>query len=161
MKKIFLFITIILSVASTAQVTHISLKASGLTCSMCSNSINKALKTLDFISEVDADISTYMFEISFIPNRVVDLDLIKKKVEQAGFSVAEFVVTLMFDSVPVSNQQPVTIAGLSFLFIDTKSQLLNGVRKLKILDKGFVSAREYKTNAFPVSAAGTYNARIL
>ena len=65
MKSIFLFIAIAFSVATNAQITKVSLQASGLTCSMCSNSINKALKTLDFVERVDADIKTYTFEILF------------------------------------------------------------------------------------------------
>ncbi len=161
MKKIFLFIAILFSLASTAQVTDVSLKASGLTCSMCSNSINRSLKTLDFISKIDPDIKTYTFEIDFKPNSIVDFDLIKKKVESAGFSVSGFVATLLFDSVPVSNRQPVSIAGLKFLFTSTKYQQLNGLQKIKILDKGFVPPKEYNTNAFPVLATGTYNASIL
>ena len=78
MKTILLSIAIIFSVTTHAQVKSVSLQASGLTCSMCSNSINKALKTLDFIEKVDADIKTYTFKISFKPNSVVDFDLIRK-----------------------------------------------------------------------------------
>lgn len=161
MKKIFLFITIVISIASTAQVTHVSLKASGLTCSMCSNSINKALKTLDFIESVDADIKTYTFEIYFKPNSAIDFDLIKMKVEHAGFSVSGFVATILFDEVKVLNKLPVCVAGKTFLFTNPKEKSLSGVQKIRILDKGFVSPKEYKINAFPVSAAGTYNASIL
>lgn len=80
--------------ATKARVTKVYLQASGLTCSMCSNSINKALKTLDFIDKVDADIKNYTFEISFKANSIVDFDKIKKKVEDAGFSVPDFVATL-------------------------------------------------------------------
>ncbi|MGO8056378.1 heavy-metal-associated domain-containing protein, partial [Rhizobium leguminosarum] len=78
------------SMVSKAQVTKVSLQASGLTCSMCSNSIHKALKTLDFVDKVDADIKTYTFEISFKTNSKVDFNLIKKKVEGAGFTVSGF-----------------------------------------------------------------------
>ncbi|RYY10302.1 MAG: copper chaperone, partial [Chitinophagaceae bacterium] len=67
MKKIMLIITLAVSVIANAQVTGVSLKASGLTCSMCSNAINKALKKLDFVEKVDSDIKTYSFEISFKP----------------------------------------------------------------------------------------------
>ncbi|MEI9810244.1 MAG: heavy-metal-associated domain-containing protein [Bacteroidota bacterium] len=156
MKKIFLLIAIVFSLTSNAQVTHVSLKASGLTCSMCSNSINKALKTLDFILTIEADISTYTFELCFKSNSVVDFDLIKKKVENAGFTVAGFVATVLFDNVQVLNSQAVTIDGKTFLFTGVKEQTLNGARKIKVLDKGFVSPKEYKKSAFPVLATHTY-----
>jgi copper chaperone CopZ len=160
MKKIFLFVAIAFSVATNAQVTRVSLQASGLTCSMCSNSINKALKTLDFVLKVDADIKTYTFEIFFKPNSAVDFDIIKKKVENAGFTVTGFVATIIFDNIQVKNNQCVTIEDKTFLFVNMKEQSLNGVKRVKILDKGFVSAKEYKRNAFPVSSTRTYYATI-
>ena len=135
MKKIFLLIAIALSVTVNAQVTQVSLQASGLTCSMCSNSINKALMTLDF-------------------------DLIKKKVENAGFSVSGFVATIHFNNIPILNNQTATIEDKTFLFANTKNQSLNGFKKVKILDKGFITAREYKRNAFPEASLHTYHATL-
>jgi copper chaperone CopZ len=160
MKRILLFIAMTFTVATNGQVTKVSLQASGLTCSMCSNSINKALKTLDFVLQVDADIKTYTFEISFKPNSKVDFDMIKKKVENAGFTVCGFVATILFNNVRVVNSQPVTIEDKTFLFVNMKDQLLNGVKKVKLLDKGFVSQKEYKRNVFPVSSPYTYYATI-
>ena len=110
MKKIFLFIAIAFSLATNAQVTKVSLQASGLTCSMCSNSINKALKTLDFVLKVDADIKTYTFEILFKPNSNVDFDMIKKKVENAGFTVSGFVARYI--GVRISAEDITAIGGL-------------------------------------------------
>ncbi len=160
MKKIFLFIAIAFSVATNAQVTKVSLQASGLTCSMCSNSINKALKTLDFVDKVDADIKTYTFEISFKENSSVDFDMIKKKVEGAGFTVSGFVATILFNNVQSIKGQPLIIEDKTFLFVNTNDQTLNGEKEVKVLDKGFVSPKEYKRNAFPVSAPRTYHAAI-
>ncbi len=160
MKKIFLFIAITFSVVTNAQVTKVSLQASGLTCSMCSNSINKALKTLDFVDKVDADIKKYTFEISFKPNNSVDFDMIKKKVEGAGFAVSGFVATILFDNVQVVNNQPITMGDNTFYFVNTIDQSLNGLKEVQILDKGFVSAKEYKRNSFPDSSPRTYHATL-
>jgi len=160
MKKIFLSIAIAFSVATNAQVTKVSLQASGLTCSMCSNSINKALRTLDFVDKVDADIKRYTFEISFKQNSSVDFDMIKKKVEGAGFAVSGFVATIVFNNVRVMNGQPITIEDKTFYFVNTNDQPVNGAREVKVLDKGFVSPKEYKRNAFPVSTLHTYHATL-
>ena len=160
MKKVLLFMAIAFSVATNAQVTKVSLQASGLTCSMCSNSINKALKTLDFVLEVDADIKTYTFEILFKPTADIDFDMIKKKVENAGFTVTSFIATIVFNNIQIINNQPVTIDDKTFRFVNMKDQSLNGVKKIKVLDKGFVSPKEYKRNAFPVSPTRTYYATI-
>jgi copper chaperone CopZ len=161
MKKIFLLMAIVFSVASNAQVTKVSLQASGLTCSMCSNAINKALNTLDFVLGVEADIKTYTFEISFKPNSNVDFDMIKKKVENAGFTVSGFVATIHFNNVQLVNSQPVTIEDKTFHFTSMKDQSLNGTIKVKVLDKGFVSPKEYKRHAFTSLSLRAYNATII
>ena len=124
---------------------------------MCSNSINKALKTLDFIERVDADIKTYTFKISFKPNSVVDFDLIRKSVEKAGFSVCGFIATIHFDNVPVLTNQPVTIQDKTFVFLNTTGQVLNGDKQIKIVDKGFIPAKEYKKNPLTVGYPQTYH----
>ena len=158
MKTYFLIIAIAISQAVTAQATKVYLKASGLTCSMCSNSINKALKTLDFVENVNADLKTYTFEISFKANSNVDFDKIKKKVEDAGFSVSGFTAFINFNNVQVKDNKPVTIGDKTFLFVNIKEQPLNGIKEVKILDKGFISPKEYKR--FPVSSPGTYHVTI-
>src|SRR3954452_12707239 len=117
MKTFFLFTAIVLTMATKAQVSKVSLQASGLTCSMCSNAINKALKTLDFVDKVDADIKTYTFEISFKANSNVDFDKIKKKVEDAGFAVSRFVVTVRFNNMQLRDKT-VVIGDKTFLFVN-------------------------------------------
>jgi copper chaperone CopZ len=160
MKKIFLLIAITILAAAKAQVIKISLQAGGLTCSMCSNSIYKALKTLDFVKETDADIKTYTFDISFKKGKNVDFDRIREKVEEAGFSVSSFIVEMHFNKFGVKSDQPVTIFDKTFLFVNNQEQLLDGIKKIKILDKGFVSSKEFKKNSFPVSSPGKYHAII-
>jgi len=160
MKKIFLFIAIAFSVVTNAQVTKVSLQASGLTCSMCSNSINKALKTLDFVDKVEADIKKYTFEISFKSNSTVDFEMIKKKVEGAGFTVSGFVASIVFNNVQVTNNQPINIGDKIFYFVNAGGQSVNGVKEIKIIDKGFVSLKEFKSNPYPNSSPHTYHATL-
>ena len=140
MKKVLLFIAITASVITEAQVSTVSLQASGLTCSMCSNAINKSLKTLGFVLEVNADIKTYTFEISFKPGSTIDFDILKNKVESAGFTVCAFVATIHFNNVQVTNNQPVVIQNKTLLFQHVNDQILNGEKQIRLLDKGFVSA---------------------
>jgi copper chaperone CopZ len=157
MKKILLIMAMVVSQMAKSQVSKVTLQASGLTCSMCSNAINKALKTLDFVSAVDADVKTYSFEISFKPNSTVDFDLIRKKVEGAGFAVSAFYVNASFDHIPVKAGEPVALQNQSFLFVDTESQLLDGDKRIKIIDKGFVSVKEYKMSKYLSPSPQTYH----
>jgi copper chaperone CopZ len=157
MKKFFLLVAITISTIVTAQVSKVSLQASGLTCSMCSNAINKALKTLDFVDKVDADIKNYTFEISFKDAKPVDFDKIRKKVEDAGFSVSAFVVAIYFDGVQLKENEPVQVSDQSLFFVNGKNQLLSGVQNVKVLDQGFVPSKQSKSIGF---SAQTRNARL-
>jgi copper chaperone CopZ len=147
MKSFFLAIAILLTTAVSAQVTKVSIQATGLTCSMCSNSINKALKSLDFVDKVDANIQNSTFDVYFRPNQTVDFDKLKKKVEDAGFFVSGFSATVHFNNVAISNNEHVVINGTIYHFLNVKDQILNGDETIHIIDKGFVTAKEYKKDA--------------
>lgn len=144
---IFLMILVFCSIGSQAQVKNVTIQASGLTCSMCSNSIFKALKTLDFVEKVDANIKTSSFEITFKPDAAVDFDKLKAKVEGAGFFVANFSVTYSFNNLAISNDKHVIVGNSVFHFLNVKDGILSGDKKLRLVDKGFVSAKEFKKNS--------------
>lgn len=144
---IIVIIFVLFSGVANAQVKAVTIQASGLTCSMCSNSIFKALKTLDFVDKVDANIKTSSFEIGFKPNAVVDFDKLKAKVEDAGFFVANFTITYNFDNLAISNDKHINVGNSVFHFLNVKDGLLSGDKKLRLLDKGFVSAKEFKKNS--------------
>jgi copper chaperone CopZ len=158
MKNILFIAAIVYSVAASSQVSKVSLQASGLTCSMCSNAINKALKTLDFVDKVETNLKTSTFEITFKQGKRVDFDLLKNKVEGAGFSVANFVAAIQFNNVQVKSNQAVTVGDKTFQIVNAKDQVLNGTKPVKIIDKGFVSSREYKKNS--VASADTKNGKV-
>jgi copper chaperone CopZ len=147
MKIFLLAIATFFTVAASAQVTKVSIQATGLTCSMCSNSINKALKSLDFVEKVDANIQNSTFDVYFKPNATVDFDKLKKKVEDAGFFVAGFTAVVHFNNVAISNDEHVIVDGTIYHFLNVKDQTLNGDETIHIIDKGFVTAKEYKKNA--------------
>src|SRR4051812_32501057 len=111
MKNVILVTIMLVSLVTNAQVTKVFFQASGLTCSMCSNSIHKSLKTLDFVDNIHADIKNYTFELSFKPNSNVDFDKIRGKVEAAGFSVSSFYVTIRFDALQIKEEEPVKIGN--------------------------------------------------
>lgn len=147
MKKLIFMIAVFFSVAIQAQIKNVTIQASGLTCSMCSNSIFKALKTLDFVDKVEPNIQTSSFHVSFKPEKDIDFDKLKGKVEDAGFFVAKFTVAMNFDKLAVENDTHVNVGKSVFHFLNIKSQVLSGEKTFRILDKGFVSAKEFKKNS--------------
>jgi copper chaperone CopZ len=147
MSKILITALLLFSAAAKAQVTRAMIQASGLTCSMCSNAINKSLRSLDFVEKVEPNIKNSSFEILFKPNSNIDLDKLKIKVEDAGFFVARFTATAHFDNAAVQNDNHLQLGNFIFHFLNVKPQIINGDKTITILDRGFVPAKEFKKNS--------------
>lgn len=147
MKNLIIVILVLFSVSARAQVKEVNIQAAGLTCSMCSNSIFKALQTLDFVDKVDANIKTSTFNISVKSDVDIDFDKLKAKVEGAGFFVASFTVLYNFDNLAVSNDTHINVGKSVFHFLNVKSSVLSGEKTIRLLDKGYVSAKEFKKNS--------------
>ena len=112
MKKLLLILVIaLLAVPSQAQFTNATLQATGLTCAMCSNAINKALQKVSFVKTVTADIRNSSFGIVFKTNSQVDVDALKDAVEDAGFSVGSLKLTGNFNETKIEKDQHVKIGN--------------------------------------------------
>ena len=152
MKKWFFVVFIVFSISVSAQIKSATLQASGLTCAMCSNAINKSLKTLSFVEKVDSDIPNSSFLITFKTGSEINLDQLRKKVEDAGFSVAKLKVVAVFTNENIQNEKAITLEGKQFYFVNVKDQLLNGEQTLTIIDKNFIPLKEYKRFALLTKA---------
>lgn len=145
MKYIFLIAFVCLAgVMSHAQFTKADLQATGLTCAMCSNAINKALVKVPFVESVKSDIKNSSFSIVFKEGQPVNIDAIKKAVEDAGFSVGSLRVTGKFDAVQVEKDKHIKIGNAVYHFLNTPAQVLEGERTITIVDKDFLTAKQFK-----------------
>lgn len=144
------FFALLLSFApffAGAQIKSAELTASGLTCSMCSKSIYKALEKLSFVDKIIVDVRASKYNISFKPGVAVPLDELKKAVEGAGFSVARLDVTAGFSGVAVQNEARVSLPGSNLRFLGVQQQTLSGDKTFTVVDKGFLLAKEQKKYA--------------
>jgi copper chaperone CopZ len=160
MKTFLLLVAITIASFAKAQITKVSLQASGLTCSMCSNSITKALKTLDFVEKIDANLKTYTYEITFKKDSRIDFDKIRQKVENAGFSISGFTAFINFNKQQLAGDQSVRIGEQTLLITNAKEQLIDGTRQVTILEKGFIPAKKAKSSPFLNYSPGTYHVAI-
>ncbi|WP_158727784.1 MULTISPECIES: heavy-metal-associated domain-containing protein [unclassified Flavobacterium] len=69
---------------SLAQMQKAEIKATGLTCSMCSNAINKQLKAMSGVTTVTTDLNTNSFFVAFENNNTITPKMLKDAVEKAG-----------------------------------------------------------------------------
>ncbi len=147
MKKFLVIIASFLAIQANAQIQQATLQASGLTCAMCSNAINKALQKLPFAEKVQSNIKESSFIIQFKQGNKVDFDAIRTAVEGAGFSVAKLQVKGNFDNVKINNDSHVLWNGENLHFLDVKQQTLQGEQTFQIVDRKFVNDKAYKKYA--------------
>lgn len=129
---------------SAQQISTADLQVTGLTCSMCSNATQKSLETLNFISSVKPDLNKNIFVLTFKKDANVNLDLIRKKVQDAGFSVGGLTASFNFSQVKVDDNGQAIVNGNVYRFSNVKSKTLNGNIKVNIIDKNFISGPAFK-----------------
>ena len=133
--------------AASAQFSKASLQASGLTCSMCSKAVKNALEKVPFVEKVQVDIKNQQYNLSFKEGAKADFDVLGKAVEDAGFSVASLKVTTTVDNLQLQKDEHVNIGGYTFHFLNSNGQQLNGAITFSLVDKSFVSSKDFKKYA--------------
>jgi copper chaperone CopZ len=147
MKKLLIIFAAVITLQLNAQVKEVTLQASGLTCAMCSNAINKALQKLPVAAKVQPNIKESSFTISIKNNSNVDFDAIRKAVESAGFSVARLSVKGEFNNLQINNDSHVNWEGENLHFLGVQKQVLSGEQTFQVVDKKFVTDKVYKKYA--------------
>ena len=128
-----------------SQVTKVSLQASGLTCSMCSKAVQNALQNVPFVARVQVDIKNQQYNLTFKEGAVPDFDALGKAVDDAGFSVASMKVTATLPAAEtLQKDEHVQIGGQYFHFLNANKQQLEGSVTFSLVDKAFVTAKEFK-----------------
>ena len=143
-KGVLLLLVLFTCIAGFSQFSKASLQASGLTCAMCSKAVKVALEKVSFVKEVKVNIKNQEYAIAFKENSNADFDELKKAVEDAGFSVASLKITGNFSDVNVEKDKHLQLDGKNFHFVNSNTQVLNGEKTFTIVDKDFLSAKEYK-----------------
>ena len=145
MKKIvWLFAIMLAAVQLNAQFTKATLQATGLTCAMCSNAINKALQAKPFVQSVRSDIKNSAFNIVFRENATVDIDEIRKAVEDAGFGIGSLKLTGNFKEVKIGEDMHAQVGDTHFHFLNAGSRVLDGEQTITVVDKNFLTVKQFK-----------------
>lgn len=154
--KIVITIVVLLSTNSFAQISKAEIIATGLTCSMCSNAINKQLKKLPEVEKVTIDLNTNTFIVSLKKNNTITPRILKESVQNAGFFVGSMNIIISFDNQKISENSKLKKDNLNLIFIDSNTKTLNGMTKLKVLDKGYLVMKDFKKNLKLYSKYPTY-----
>jgi len=129
------------------QISKAELQVNGLTCSMCSRATETSLKSLGFIEDVTPDLNRNVFVLTFKSGQKVDLDQIRDKVQDAGFSIGDLSATINFKNTAVDDAGLAQLDGSVFQFINAKSKTLDGPVIARIMDKDFITSSAFKKKA--------------
>ncbi len=149
MKKVHIIIAsmvLMFSMKSNAQIVKAEIRATGLTCSMCSNAINKQLKSMPEVANVETDLNTNTFTVTLKEGNSLTPKVFKEKVEKAGFFIGSLVLTT----------KPETIKQEGYIVVN-KVSTNNAEVQIQILDKGYVTEKEFKKLSKSLKNVLTYN----
>ncbi|MDI9319500.1 MAG: heavy-metal-associated domain-containing protein [Phycisphaerales bacterium] len=148
MKNLILFFALILMgiTNSFGQIQSASLTASGLTCSMCSKSIYKALSSLPSVQSVDVDIDKSVFNLVFKNGVKVQPDDIKNAVTDAGFAVASLTMTANFPPTDIANDKHIQFEGATYHLLHVATKSISGIITFTLLDKNYVPNVTFRRN---------------
>jgi len=137
---------------SAQQISTADLQVTGLTCSMCSNATQKSLETLSFVNTVKPDLNKNIFILTFKKGADINIDLIRKKVQDAGFSVGGLTADFNFNQVKIDEKGQAIVNGNVYRFVNAKSKTLNGEVKASVIDKNFISGSAFKKQAASIAS---------
>ena len=126
-------VLILFTTISHAQISKAEIRATGLTCSMCSNAINKQLKSLPEVVNVETDLNTNTFVVTLSETNSFTPNTFKEKVEKAGFFIGSLILTMNSD---MAQKSPYVIVNGT----QEKSKEI----QIQVLDKGYVTDKEFK-----------------
>ncbi|MBX9852261.1 MAG: heavy-metal-associated domain-containing protein [Cytophagaceae bacterium] len=137
MKKTFIFLLVfyLLHQFSQAQFKSASLGVDGLTCSMCTNSVEKLIRQLDFVKATKMDLNSTVVEIIFKEGKKVNINSLAGKVYDAGFSVRFLKAVFNFDTISISDYSSFTFEDEQYDFIKSGNKKLSGETVIIFLTK--------------------------
>lgn len=143
---LFALLVTLFSVTSQAQIAKAEIQATGLTCSMCSNAINKQLKSLADVEDVAIDLNTNTFTVTLKDNNSLKPSIFKENVEKAGFFIGSLILTVKSE----------TIAKKPYVLVDGKLNTDKAIQ-VQVLDKGYVTDKTFKKLSKSYKNSTTYN----
>lgn len=140
-------LVLIASVKSYSQISKVEIIATGLTCSMCSNSINKQFKSMAEVESVSTDLNTNTFTIFLKENNSLTPKALKASVEKTGFFIGSMVLTIDLGNVQIKQNLKVQQNSGTYVFVAGPDQSIKGSVQVKVLNDGYVTKKEFKKSA--------------
>jgi copper chaperone CopZ len=141
--KFIILLLLVFSQSLWATITSVQIGVDGLTCSMCSRSVEIALKKLSFVEEVKMDLKQTQGNITFKKGQNVNFKKLAKAVKDAGFSVRFLKATI--DALPTVKNDAITIGENTIKLVNTVSEKSIAKTTLVLLGFDFMNKKSLKT----------------
>ena len=152
-KWLILYFVIYLPGIAQGQFKSVEMGIDGLTCSMCSRSVEMSLVKLDFIDRVEMDLNSNRSEVFFHEGMYVSINKVAQAVIDAGFSVAYLNALFDFKEQPIDTHTCWNYAYETYHFLEVSQPQLKGETVLKFIGTNFLSRTELKKWEAQLSAA--------
>jgi len=140
----FLF-TFFCIISLKAQFISATIGIDGLTCSACSFATEKSIRKLDFVDSVFMELDKNIATVYFKKNSFVSIQLLAKKVYDAGFAVRSIYASYNFNNLTISNDFCFLENNSTYHFIKIENEKkLNGIISLHFIGEKFMQKKEYK-----------------
>lgn len=133
-------------VQGNAQISKAEIVATGLTCSMCSNAINKQLKSMPEVESVSTDLNTNTFTVQLKTNNTLTPKALKNSIEKTGFFIGSLVLTVDLGAVNGQENEKIQNQSGTYVFVE-KAKKSSGPMQVQLLNEGFVTKKEFKKSA--------------
>jgi copper chaperone CopZ len=134
--KLFLMAGLfIIATSANAQIKSAEVLASGLTCSMCSKAIFKALSSLPFVDTIKVNIETSVYQLNFKKDSAVKIESIRDAVYDAGFAIAKLSITANWKDKNAIKDLVFNDLGYQFQWQTKSNKMLSNTQKVFIVNK--------------------------
>lgn len=125
-----------------AGISWVDIGVNGLTCSMCTRSVEMSIRRLDFVDTVVMSLEAAEGRIYFDSKVPVNFEQIAKAVVNAGFSVRFIKIQFNFNDIEIGTDGLFSYQGQLFKWIDFKGKPDKAQVALKLVDEGFLPENE-------------------
>jgi copper chaperone CopZ len=131
-----------LPLKSLGGLKWVDVGVNGLTCSLCTRSVERSISRLDFVDSVVMSLEKTEGRIYLKTGEPADLKKIAKAVVDAGFSVRFLRLEFNFNDVPISQDGYFSYQGQKYQWLQFKDGLAKGDISLTLVDEGFLPRKE-------------------
>lgn len=137
-----LFLMLIGTCSAKADLLSIKIGINGLTCSMCSRTVEKSLLQLPFIDRVEMNLATTEARVLVKENFVISIKEIARSVKDAGFSVRSVRMEIDLKDVQISEDGVFYTHGLQFKWLGKITLTTSGPVFLLLIDQLYLPPKE-------------------